>query len=345
MSKKCPKCGSILFDTVNFCPNCGFQLISKSQENQKTHRNSLESTKISDFLNNLNFLKTSHIYFHIKNFFDFGYEHDSQNKEKNNIDKEKSSNNLSFLESPRNKILLILILLPVIFYGGFLTLVILLLICVLYYFYMKNHTNSEYIQDSQNKENNYNYTKNYNTYEYKNNTTNLKEKEIQRLIDSLGKEEPVQGILTDDEILKYAGNSKTASKIRLKRGIGNQSDKSKVNNINTRYIILYVPIFLIVLTLFVCGFTITLNSYGAIFFIFIFFMMIGYLCIGGGYIVYCVYTMYIKDYTEPQFKQNTQKENKKIEHTTNDDLLLLFKSKEKIAREMIEKRFSCRGSN
>ena len=67
MSKKCPKCGSILFDTVNFCPNCGFQLISKSQENQKTHRNSLESTKISDFLNNLNFLKTSHIYFHIKN--------------------------------------------------------------------------------------------------------------------------------------------------------------------------------------------------------------------------------------------------------------------------------------
>ena len=40
----------------------------------------------------------------------------------------------------------------------------------------------------------------------------IKEKEIQRLIDSLGKEEPVKGILTDDEILKYARKTKKASK-------------------------------------------------------------------------------------------------------------------------------------
>ncbi len=56
--------------------------------------------------------------------------------------------------------------------------------------------------------------------------------------------------------------------------------------------------------------------------------------------------MYIKDYTKPsklEYKQdnhNNEKNNvKESELLTNDDLLLLFKSKEKIAREMIEKRF------
>lgn len=58
----------------------------------------------------------------------------------------------------------------------------------------------------------------------------LKEKEIKRLTDSLGEEEPVKGILTDDEILKYAGRSKYASEIRLKRGIGDLSDKRKVHD-------------------------------------------------------------------------------------------------------------------
>ncbi len=58
MTKKCPKCGSVIFDTVNFCPNCGFQMITQSQENQNTNINSLESTKKLDFSNDLSFLKT-----------------------------------------------------------------------------------------------------------------------------------------------------------------------------------------------------------------------------------------------------------------------------------------------
>lgn len=37
--------------------------------------------------------------------------------------------------------------------------------------------------------------------------------------------EPKKGILTDDEILKYAGDSKTAAEIRLKKGMNNFSDK------------------------------------------------------------------------------------------------------------------------
>ena len=63
-------------------------------------------------------------------------------------------------------------------------------------------------------------------------------------------------------------------------------------------------------------------------------------------IIYYIYQMYIKDYTEAKYKQETQnkeqkniKNDKKTESTTNNDLLLLFESKEKIAREMIEKRF------
>lgn len=58
MTKKCPKCGSIIFDTVNFCPNCGFQIITKSKENQNTNINSLESTNKLYFSNDLSFLKT-----------------------------------------------------------------------------------------------------------------------------------------------------------------------------------------------------------------------------------------------------------------------------------------------
>ena len=41
--------------------------------------------------------------------------------------------------------------------------------------------------------------------------------------------EPKKGILTDDEILKYAGESESASKIRLKRGIGSFSDKNRLH--------------------------------------------------------------------------------------------------------------------
>ena len=36
--------------------------------------------------------------------------------------------------------------------------------------------------------------------------------------------EPREGILTDDEIMQYAPESKAASRIRLKRGLGNMED-------------------------------------------------------------------------------------------------------------------------
>ena len=52
--------------------------------------------------------------------------------------------------------------------------------------------------------------------------------------------EPKPGILSDDEILIYASESKQASKIRLKRGIGNILDKKNVYENYTT-----IPIFLV----------------------------------------------------------------------------------------------------
>lgn len=161
----------------------------------------------------------------------------------------------------------------------------------------------------------------------------LREKEIKRLTDSLGSEEPVKGILTDDEILKYAGNSVSASEIRLKRGIGNKKDKGLVND--TALTLLGAGGFLALVNLAVFGF---ISDYfiGKVLFFLTIAIIIGYYS----------YIMYIKDYTDPQYKIIESNENKTsselIEEpktSTNDDLLLLFESKEKIAREMIERRF------
>lgn len=128
--------------------------------------------------------------------------------------------------------------------------------------------------------------------------------------------EPKKGILTDDEILIYAGESKEASRIRLKRGEGNFNDKLKI----------YDSYLLIELLIFLPGFTLIAFS---------FWLWIALVVIS---LSILIYLLFIKDYTEvTTVKPKTDVEEQKV--TTNDDLLLLFKAKEKIAREMIEKRF------
>lgn len=139
--------------------------------------------------------------------------------------------------------------------------------------------------------------------------------------------EPKPGLLSDDEILMYAPESKEASRIRLKRGKGNQSDKTTVNG-DLIYALSISLIFLFMFSLFAILFD---NLVVKILFLLI---LIGII---GSYI----YVMYIKDYTELQYKQNlTQKKSIKEEKLSdNDNLFLLFESKEKIARDMIEKKF------
>ena len=136
--------------------------------------------------------------------------------------------------------------------------------------------------------------------------------------------EPKPGILSDDEILMYAPESKEASRIRLKRGIGTQSDKSTIND---NFVISYfiIILFFVILSppVFILG-----NSIVKAIILLIAIIVIGI----------HVYIMYIKDYSDPNYKPAQLRcEDEKLFEC--DDLFLLFESKEKIAREMIEKKF------
>lgn len=158
----------------------------------------------------------------------------------------------------------------------------------------------------------------------------LREKEIKRLTDSLGSEEPVKGILTDDEILKYAGDSIEASRIRLKRGVGTFQDKERLHG-DDIFIIEFFSWMVIMPCTGVVAFLWDVFVAKILFVLFLI-ILLGY----------PIYVLYIKDYVEPKYKDVSEPEEKQIEEpkaSTNDDLFLLFESKEKIAREMIEKRF------
>ena len=106
--------------------------------------------------------------------------------------------------------------------------------------------------------------------------------------------EPKPGILSDDEILIYAPESKEASKIRLKRGIGTQSDKTAVNG-DLIYALSISVLFLFIFGMFALLFD---NLIVRLIFVLIIIIMI----------VSYVYVMYIKEYTEPQYKQSIKKE-------------------------------------
>ena len=162
----------------------------------------------------------------------------------------------------------------------------------------------------------------------------LRENEIKRLTDSLGSEEPMNGILTDDEILKYAGNSIAASEIRLKRGNNNFQDKMKIHG-DTLSIMWIVGLLPIGMTVGVMAFLMDIFAAKVLFILIILFL-----------IGYTAYYLYLKDYTEPQYKIINSNDNinsseviEKGKISDTEDLLLLFESKEKIAREMIERRF------
>ena len=132
--------------------------------------------------------------------------------------------------------------------------------------------------------------------------------------------EPNNVLLSNEEIIKYSPDSIEASRSRLKLGIGRFSDKLD----------LYGE------SLF-CG---LIFGFMGVVFGFMFSFYIGVILLILILIGY-VYFLFIHDFTD-----NTS-ENININVNTNnnlnmsydDDLLLLFESKEKIAREMIERKF------
>lgn len=170
----------------------------------------------------------------------------------------------------------------------------------------------------------------------------LKQKEIQRLIDSNGKKEPVKGILSDDEILKYAGDSKAAASIRLKNGNEDISDKWRIHK--RKIIILYVILIIPLILLYISSFRGYIPT--VIMFLIVLLVLIDY----------PLYFLYIKDYTKKSFDSQNQKDkpstkDNEIDSSVNnidsfnvyksqiEDLKSLYEVKEKIAKELIEKRF------
>jgi len=166
--------------------------------------------------------------------------------------------------------------------------------------------------------------------------------------------EPKRGILTDDEILKYAGESKTASRIRLKRGIGSFSDKTKLHR-NKLLVIWFCLGFYVSL---VGGILIAFSiSIVAALFTLIFSLGIP--------TIITIYVYYLKNYKEnvPEKQITDKKEDdskpesnktsfpKDTSFSTNipslktyekqiQGLESLYKIKEKLALELIEKRFT-----
>lgn len=163
--------------------------------------------------------------------------------------------------------------------------------------------------------------------------------------------EPKQGILTDEDILKYAYKSKAAAEVRLKKGIGNFGDKKLL----FRDTIFHYWFFTLVFGGMVLG------MLGA-FFHPIFFLILGIIILA--LIYYTLYVFFLKDYTSEEYKtklpninekEDTININKKeeidfIPNTNSEtlkrygkqvnDLKKLYEVKEKLAIGMIENRFS-----
>lgn len=153
--------------------------------------------------------------------------------------------------------------------------------------------------------------------------------------------EPRKDILTDDEILQFAPESKAASKIKLKRGRGSNFDVLLINESLPWFLgIYYVTI--ICLTI---PFSFTYNFIGLLALLILFIMPFGYL--------FRVFNLkrYIKPYdSDNSFKtanaetryyqsnENTLESLKKYEKEVKD-LKVLFDVKEEIVRDLIKKRF------
>lgn len=153
--------------------------------------------------------------------------------------------------------------------------------------------------------------------------------------------EPRKDILTDDEILQFAPESKAASKIKLKRGRGSNFDVLLINESLPWFLgIYYVTI--ICLTI---PFSFTYNFIGLLVLLILFIIPFGYL--------FRVFNLkrYIKPYgSDNSFKttnaetqsyqsnENTLESLKKYEKEVKD-LKVLFDVKEEIVRDLIKKRF------
>ncbi|WP_407415394.1 hypothetical protein [Methanobrevibacter sp.] len=156
--------------------------------------------------------------------------------------------------------------------------------------------------------------------------------------------EPREGILTENEILQYAPESKTAAKIRLKRGVGSNSDVLLVNE--------SVP------WIFALYYVVVLSVSVIVFFSAIKMLMVAILVLLILPLVYLYKIFNLKGYTKVKTKKQVKKSqmdsNKTIEEPVIEDtglqslkvyakeidnLKILFDVKEQVVRDLIKKRF------
>ena len=157
--------------------------------------------------------------------------------------------------------------------------------------------------------------------------------------------EPHDGILTDDEVLQYAPDSKAASKIRLDRGVGDISDALLVHESLPWYLgIYYVILFSILIPI-----SYHKSSLGLIVLLILFIVPL----------IYAYFVLNLKKRTPKRIsrksKQKIQKaddvksESPEVEQKSYDslkvyknevnNLKVAFDVKEKVVRNLIEKRF------
>ena len=156
--------------------------------------------------------------------------------------------------------------------------------------------------------------------------------------------EPNEGILSDDEILQFAPLSKAASKVRLKRGFGNTQDLLLVHEsipwkLGLYYVILIsmaIPVFYARMTLWM--FFILILSVIPLVYLYRIFRFDSY---NESRTIKQVDTHQSKQKTEIPVKSEDStgiESLKKYEKEVNN-LKVLFDVKQKVVRELIEKRF------
>lgn len=157
--------------------------------------------------------------------------------------------------------------------------------------------------------------------------------------------EPREGILTDDEILQYAPDSKAASKIRLDRGFGDISDALLVNESLPWYLgIYYVILFSILIPI-----SYHRNFSGLIVLLILFIVPL----------IYAYAVLNLKRSAPRRIAEKTKKRIQKADEVKIEDsrfepesfdtlkmyeneiknLKVAFEVKEKVVRNLIEKRF------
>lgn len=157
--------------------------------------------------------------------------------------------------------------------------------------------------------------------------------------------EPKQNILNDNEILQYAPQSKSASQIRLKRGFGNIQDILLVHE-SLPWIL---GLFYVVLICIAVPVTFSKNIVGMYLILVLVILPLLYL-----YYIFN-HKKYAKDTVKKQVKESKKKVETSVSTTADEkssgmdsfkryekeisNLKVAFNVKEKVVRELIEKRF------